>query len=222
MYNFFMFLPRCFFYVISMGGWNWFPKTRTAALPKHIFYITLAPVFGVDMKPLIKGISGVLGKNLEEVLTEMEDGFQPGRNIGLRVPTYTDVEGFIRHCQGVLEEGEETPHWMRASLHNPGMLVSDETLVKIKQSKCLTLYHEDEYTESVYESHRQYKNRKFLVAATKVLNAKGAFEDDCPDCGIDLLSQGLDEDGDCRNCNEHLCSEELLTKTINDLQKEAA
>ena len=221
MLNIIFFIPKVLILGLTMGSVNFFKKKRTAALPEHIFYINVSPTFGIDMKPLIKGITSVLGKDLEDTLTEMDDGFQPGRFIGLRPPPYTDAEGLIEYAQGCLDEdsGGNPFFTPRGRLKTIGMLVSDETLDKVRKSKCLTLYHEEEYTSGVYEAHIRYKNNKFIGAAIKVLMATGELDEECFECESDC---GVDEDGDCDNCGTERVAPSTINKTIAKLQKEAA
>ena len=218
MYNLIMFLPRCFFYVVSLGGWNWFPKNRTALLPERIFYAKVAPAFGVDMKPLIKGIEAALGKDLEENLTDV-GGFKPGRIFGNRDPSYTDGESFVKYCQGDVGAIDMGFFIRQPQMHMTSLLVSEECLIKILASKCFVVYTHEDYTSSVYEGYTSWKDSKFIGAATEFLIASGDLEKECFECEWD---GGIDEDGDCKNCNTERVSEELLNNTIKKLQKEAA
>ena len=86
-------------------------------------------------------------------------------------------------------------------------------------SKCFVVYMNEDYTSSVYEGYKSWKDSKFIGAATEFLIASGDLEKECFECEWD---GGIDEDGDCKNCNTERVSPETLSKTIKQLQKDAA
>tara|TARA_R100001377_G_scaffold83194_1_gene64377 strand:+ start:151 stop:819 length:669 start_codon:yes stop_codon:yes gene_type:complete len=222
MLNLILFLPKVAIFGATMGSVNFFKKKRSSDLPAHIHHVIFAPKFGVDMKKLMKGIEAVLGKDLENTITELPNGFKPGRSIGMGDPTYTDAESLIEAAQGTTSVDDEFTIFHRPRLRTLTALVSLDTLIKLKTSNCFNIYDDDDHTQSIYENHRRFKREKFLSAAVKVLCGMGEFEKECFECEEDLINGGLDSDGDCCNCGSRIVNTELLNDTINELEKAAA
>ena len=222
MLNLILFLPKVAIFGATMGSVNFFKKKRTAELPATAYHVSFGPVFGIDMKKLVKGMEKVLGKTLENTITELSDGFKADRAIGMASTPFTDVEGLIAYAQGNFPEDPHHMFHTRARLHSVTALVSAETLTKLHASKFICVFHEDEHTQSVYEAHRRFKATKFFDAAIKVLNGMGDLPDECYECERDLLHEGVDLDGDCRSCGADVVCMSELHDTMKMLEKQAA
>ena len=198
-----------------------FKKKRTADLPLNMYYVVLAPRFGIDMKKLVKGIEAVFGKDLEESLTDI-GGFNPGAIMGMDTPPYSDAKSLVAYCQGGGPEELDLPFRTGNRLKNVGMVVSGETLEKIQRSNCIRLFQENDQTSSIYEYYRQWKSEKFLGKAIDLLQVLGNVDEVCHECESGIGSDSVDTDGDCRNCGTELVNPAMLNDTIKDLQKKAA
>ena len=220
MYNFFMFLPRCFFYVISMGGWNWFPKARTDVLPDQVHQVYVALVYGTPLKALKKEMDKILGPDLENTVG-MISGFDP-YSIYRGTRGFDTTEEILEKCQGLFptEREEMFGH------SGPGkvrLLVSGDVLAQLEKCKCFTTYNEQNVTEDVIERLHKHRLEAFTLAAIAVLQSTGELEKECSGCETTISEpRDIDSWGDCRRCDCHLVNEGLISETAEKLSKEAA
>ena len=220
MYNFFMFLPRCFFYAISMGGWDWFPKKQTDGLPEEVHYIRLALSYGISFKALEKEATKILGADLQNTV-EIVGGCDIHERLTGGSREVENVGDVLEHCQGIVET--QSHMFWRPGPRTVSLFVDGDVAVQLENCKCFTISQHSDSTEDAVNVWREHRLERFLITAMAVLQSSGDLDQECPECNHTLsVVSDVDSYGDCRRCDHHLIDSDALKNTAEKLSKEAA